>query len=491
MSKTILVKYPSWNKMMINGDWKEGSSENYYTVKNPYNEGALAEIKLANQKDIDEAYQAAYDAQTDWEFTTPDQKVIILEKVIQLLHKKKDEIVDLLIEETGSTRLKASAEVDLTIADLKQSSTFPFKMKGEMVPSTVPGKENRLYRIAEGVVSIITPWNWPLLLAMRAIGPALATGNSVVIKPDLQTPITGGLLIAQLFEEAGLPKGLLNVIVADIAEVGDSFVEHPVPRVISFTGSTAAGKHIGKIAGQNIKKAALELGGNNAFIVLDDADVEQAVSAALFGKFLHHGQICMSINRIIVDRKIYPIFVNRFIERVKGFIVGDPTDENTTIGPLINRKQVEKILKLVTQSIEQGATLALEGNVSGNMLEPFVLTEVTNDMAIAQEEIFGPVAVIIPVENEEEAVKAANDTPYGLTGSVFSGSIDRGIRVANRIKTGMIHVNDSTINAETNTPFGGVKNSGLGRYHGDLLTLEEFTTIKWVSVQHQPRQFPY
>lgn len=199
----------------------------------------------------------------------------------------------------------------------------------------------------------------------------------------------------------------------------------------------------------------------------------------------------MSINRIIVDRKIYATFVERFTDRVKSFIVGDPMDETTTIGPLINRKQVEKILKLVNESVEQGAKMVLEGNVNGNKMEPFILTDVTNAMAIAQAEIFGPVAAIIPADNEEEAIQAANDTPYGLNGSVFSGSIDRGIRVANRIKTGMIHVNDSTINAETNTPFGGVKDSGLGRYHGDLITLEEFTTIKWISVQHQPLQYPY
>lgn len=282
---------------------------------------------------------------------------------------------------------------------------------------------------------------------------------------------------------------MLNVIVADLEEIGDAIVEHPIPSVISFTGSTAAGRHIGSLAVKHLKKPALELGGNNAFIVLDDADLDQAVTAAAFGKFLHSGQICIAINRIIVDRKVYEPFVEKFLKKMAGIKVGNPADPEVIVGPLINRKQVDRALNLVEQSIAEGAKLIRKGHVDGNLMEPFVLVDLTNDMAIAQNEAFAPIASIIPVDSEEEAIRVANDTPFGLSGAVFSGSIERGINVAQQVKTGMIHVNDQTVNVEPNAPFGGEKSSGLGRYCGEW-ALDEFTTVKWISVQKQPREYP-
>jgi acyl-CoA reductase-like NAD-dependent aldehyde dehydrogenase len=314
-------------------------------------------------------------------------------------------------------------------------------------------------------------------LGMRSIVSAIATGNTVVAKPDLQTYITGGLIIAEAFAEAGLPKGVFNVVVTDLAEVGDYFVEHPIPRMISFTGSTAVGRHIGQLAGKHLKKTALELGGNNVFIVLDDADIEKAVSAAVFGKFMNYGQICMSVNRFIVDRKIYSEFVSAFVDRVKDLKVGDPADPETVIGPLINRKQVDRILELIDKSLIEGARVALHGGVQGNVLAPTILVDASNEMEIAQCEVFGPVAVIIPIDSQQEAIRIANDSPYGLSGAVFSGSIERGIRVAQQIHTGMIHVNDQTVNDEPHIAFGGEKGSGLGRFKGEW-SLDEFTTVK-------------
>lgn len=484
------VKYSKWNKLFINGVWREGSSRQRYINQNPYHGDALAEIKLANRHDIDEAYESARRMQKEWEQTPAPEKASVIEKAVAIIQRRREELVQLLIEEAGSTHSKANVELDIATAFMREAATYPFRMHGEMVPSVIPGKENRLYRSPVGVVGVIAPWNFPLHLAMRSIVSAVATGNGVVLKPDLQTFISGGLVIADIFEEAGLPKGLFNVVVADLGEIGDYFVEHPIPGMISFTGSTVAGRHIASVAGQHLKKTALELGGNNAFIVLDDADVKQAVSAAVFGKFMHQGQICMAVNRLIVDRKKYVEFIDVFKEKVLQLKAGDPADPETVIGPLINRNQVNKILGLIEKSVSQGARVVLEGEVRGNLMSPFILADVTNDMPIAQSEIFGPVAVIIPVENEEEAIRIANDSPYGLSGSVFSGSWERGLQVAQKIRTGMIHVNDQSINDEPHIPFGGEKGSGLGRLNGKW-SLEEFTTIKWISIQHQPRSYPF
>ncbi|WP_123592663.1 aldehyde dehydrogenase family protein [Salinisphaera orenii] len=483
-------KYTQWNKLFVNGSWRIGSSNKECQVENPYNDKVLVTINYASKEDIDEAYKAAQSAQKNWGGSAPYERVMLLENVARLLEEKKEELIELLVDESGSSRLKASIEIDCSIADVKEAAKYPLQMEGSIRASAIPGKENRVYRDPMGVVGAITPWNWPFYLTTRVVAPAIATGNAIVLKPDAQTPISGGLMIAKIFEEAGLPNGVLNVTVADLDEIGDYFVEHPIPEVISFTGSTNAGSHVGAMAVKHLKKPALELGGNNAFIVLDDADIDQAVAAAAFGKYMHSGQICIAINRIIVDRKVYEPFVEKFKATTAGIKAGDPCNPETIIGPMINRKQVDRALKLIDQSVEEGANLVKKGEVHGNVMEPFILTEVTSDMAVAKDEVFAPVAVIIPVSNEEEAIEVANGTPFGLSGAVFSNSLERGINVARNIKTGMIHVNDQTINVEPNVPFGGEKYSGLGRYCGEW-AIEEFTTVKWVSVQKQARQYPF
>jgi acyl-CoA reductase-like NAD-dependent aldehyde dehydrogenase len=484
------MKYAHWNKLFINGEWKEGSSPHRYVNQNPYNGEALSEIRLASRKEIDEAYEAALAAQKRWEQTPATEKANVIEKAAQIILRRREELVRLLVEEGGCIALKGHIELDIATAFMREAAAYPFRMQGELLPSVIPGKENRLYRLPVGVVGVIAPWNFPLHLAMRSIVSALATGNTVVLKPDLQTHISGGLVLAEIFDEAGLPKGVFNVIVADLAEIGDAFIEHPIPRMISFTGSTAAGRHIASVTGKHLKKTALELGGNNAFIVLDDANLEQAVSAAVFGKFMHQGQICMAVNRFIVDRKVYAPFVELLKEKASKLKAGDPADPETVIGPLINRKQVDKILGLIERSVAAGARVVLEGEVRENLISPFILADVTNDMPIAQTEIFGPVAAVIPVENEEEAIRVANDSPYGLSGAVFSGNKERGVQVARQIHTGMIHVNDQSVNDEPHIAFGGEKGSGLGRFNGEW-SLEEFTTLKWISIQHEPRHYPF
>lgn len=286
------------------------------------------------------------------------------------------------------------------------------------------------------------------------------------------------------------PEGVINVVVGRGSEIGDAFVTHPAAKLISFTGSTEVGSHIGELAGKHIKDTALELGGNNAMIVLEDADVEKAVQAAAFGKFLHQGQICMSLNRIIVHESVHDTFVEQFKQKVESLKVGDPSEKDTAVGPLINRDAVERIQEDLQKTLDQGAEVLTGGEADGNVLQPTVLTGVTNEMPIANNEVFGPVASVIQVSSEEEAITVANGSPYGLSGSVFTRDVHRGVEVAKRVETGMIHINDQSVNDEAHVAFGGEKESGLGRFGGEW-ALDKFTTVKWIGVMNGYREYPF
>lgn len=485
-----MAEYTDLNKPLIGTRWREGSTGKPCHVTNPYNQETIAEIIMADKNDVDEAYHTAKSMQEEWAKVLPQEKRAILERAAEIMERRREELVKWLAVESGSSRLKAHVEIDFCISIIKEAATFPFRMNGSIVPSIVPGKENRIYRKPVGVVGVISPWNFPLYLSMRSIAPALGAGNGVVVKPPVSTPITGGILIGKIFEEAGLPAGLFNVIIGENEEVGDPIVVHPIPGIISFTGSTRVGRMIGAKAGERLKRVALELGGNNVFIVLDDADLDRAARAAAFGKFMHQGQICMSINRIIVDRQVYEPFLEKLKERVSSLKVGDPLEKETQIGPLIKPSEVKRIQEMVEESKRQGAKPILEGSARGALMDPVILADVTNEMPIAKNEIFGPVAAVIPVDGEEEAIQVANDTSFGLSGSVHAGTIERGVRVAHLIETGMIHVNDQPVNDEPVIAFGGEKDSGLGRFGGEW-ALDEFTTVKWISVQETKRAYPF
>jgi len=477
-------------KQYINGEWKPGSSEKQIENINPYTEQAIITIPSANEDDLNEAYRSAEQAQKDWADLLPAKKQAYFDSLLSVVNERKDEIIDWLVKEAGSTLVKAEVEYQAAVSIIKESSSFPTRMSGEILPSNTPGKENRVYRYPKGVIGVIGPWNFPFHLAMRSIAPAIATGNTVVAKPASESPVTAGLLIADLFEAAGFPAGVLNVVVGRGSEIGDTFVTHPVPKLISFTGSTEVGSHIGELAGKHIKDTALELGGNNAMIVLDDADVEKAVEAAAFGRFLHQGEICMSINRLIVHEQVHDQFVEAFKEKVETLKVGDPSEKDTTVGPLINHGAIERIQEDLQASLDRGATLLTGGDSEGNIMHPTVLTNVTNDMPIASNEVFGPVIGIIKVSSEKEAITVANDTSYGLSGSVFTTDVHRGVETAKQINTGMIHVNDQSVNDEAHVAFGGEKSSGLGRFGGEW-ALDKFTTVKWIGVMNGYRKFPF
>jgi aldehyde dehydrogenase (NAD+) len=475
--------------LLIGGVWRAGNAGKVAQDMDPYSGEKLAEIALADERDVDEAYRTAERAQRGWAGVGPQERRALLERAARLVELRKQEIVNWLIRESGSTYAKAVFEWNLVHLGMLEAAGYPFHVEGELLPASVRGKDSRVYRRAVGVVGVISPWNFPLHLANRSVAPALAVGDAVVLKAATDTPITGGLLLARIFEEAGLPPEVLSVVVGAASDIGHTFVAHPIPRVLSFTGSTAVGRHIGEEAGRTVKRVCLELSGNCPFLVLDDADLERAVDAALAGKFLHQGQSCLAINRIFVADRRHDEFRDRFVERVRALKVGNPAEVDTAIGPIINQQQLDAITRKLDETVARGARPVLRGDPQGLVMPPAVLDDVTNDMPAARDEVFGPVASILRFADEEEAIRLANDTEYGLSSAVFTRDAERGVRVAKRIDAGMTHVNDWPLNEEANTAFGGEKASGIGRFGGEW-GVEEFTTTHWISVQEQPRAYP-
>lgn len=477
-------------RQLIDGQWQEGSSGEVLVDRNPYDGSVIAEFPVATADDIDAAYRAAARAKEEWDRVNPYAKRAVFENAVKYVEASFGELTEIIIDELGGTRLKAGFEIGLVLDMLKEAATFPLRMEGKILPSAVDERENFLYRVPVGVVGVISPFNFPFFLSMKCVAPALAAGNGVVLKPHEETPIMGGTIIGKIFEEAGLPSGLLNVVVTDIRQIGDAFIDHPIPRVLAFTGSTAVGRHVAEVGARHFKKVLLELGGNSAFIVLEDADLEYAVDAAVFSRFTHQGQICMSANRVLIHQGVFKEFTERYVEKVKSLKVGDPRADDTVMGPLITAKQAENLNAVVDRAIDEGATPLVRGTVEGGMFEPVVLLDVRPEMEVAQKELFGPVVSLIPFADDDEAVELANNTEFGLSGAVHTRDIDRGVALARRVQTGMIHVNDCTIHDEANVAFGGEKQSGVGRLNGSW-SLDAFTTMQWVSVNHGRRRFPY
>ncbi len=479
-----------WDALFIDGEWRSVPDRDRRNVENPTTRETFAQVPDGTVEDVDEAYEAAVTAQSDWEKTTPDRRAEVVRTVASLMEEYEDEIRELLAVEGGSAPSKQAIEHGGAVTFVHDAASFAFRMSGRHNQSKIPGKENIVQRKPAGVVGVISPWNVPLKLSIRAVAPAIATGNSVVLKPAGVTPITGGLLIARLFEMAGLPDGVLNVVTGPGSTVGDRTASNPASDVIAFTGSTGVGRAVGKNAVDHFALPALELGGNNPHVVLEDADLGTAVDAGIFGSFWNQGQVCISINRHLVHESIYDEYVERFTERAAELKVGDPREDDTVVGPIIDESQRDEILEYIDRTVEEGAILETGGDHDGLFVEPTVLSGVTNDMAAACNEHFGPVAPIIPFSDEEEAIELANATEYGLAGSVHSSDRGRARDVADRIDVGMMHVNDQPVNAEPHVPFGGMKGSGVGRYNGDWI-INEFTEPKWTSVQREPREYPF
>lgn len=477
-------------QQFIAGKWRQGSSEKTLPDTNPYSGTTIADYHLATPEDIDEAYRASLAAKAEWDQVNAYAKRTVFENAVQVIQDAHEDIVAIITEELGGTRLKAEFEIGLVIDIIKEAATFPLRMEGKILPSPIDNRTNYLFREPLGVVGVISPFNFPFFLSMKAVATALGAGNGVVLKPHEDTVITGGTLLGKIFEEAGLPAGLLGVTLTDIPTIGDGFISHPIPRAIVFTGSNSVGAKVAEVAGRHLKKVILELGGNNAFIVLDDADIDYAVDAAVFSRFTHQGQICMSANRVIVQNAVLDEFRDKYVAKVRSLTVGDPAASDTIVGPLINERQSKNLAAVVKSALDGGATALVDGEVNGTMFGPTVVTDVTPEMDIFRQELFGPVAIITGCDTDEEAVAIANDSDFGLSGGVHTRDIERGMRVARAVDTGMIHINDASVHDEPIVAFGGNKMSGVGRLNGQW-SLDEFTTMKWVSVNTGRRIFPY
>jgi aldehyde dehydrogenase (NAD+) len=486
------TRYSGFDGQYISGIWRHGKEGSKEIDTDPYTGQTLTEIVQADKSDLDEAYKAAAKAQLSWAAKLPSERTAVMLRSATIMEQRRAEIIDWLIKESGSTRIKAEGEWQAVHSYTIQAASFPYRIEGKILPLDEQGKESRVYKHPLGVIGVISPWNFPMYLSNRSIGPALALGNGVVVKPAEDTPVTGGLLLAKIYEEAGLPPGLLNIVIGPIEQIGDAFTLHTIPKLISFTGSTRVGRHIGALAinGPTIKRVALELGGNAPSVILDDADLDHAVRSTVIGRFLHQGQICMSTNRIIVDAKIHDEFVDRFTAHVKSLKYGDPNDPSVSIGPIINEKQMRSHLAHIAAAKTAGAKQLLGGEPEGQVLPPHVFVDVRNDMQFAQEELFGPIAPIIKVRGEEEALRVANDTEFGLTSAVFTRDLERGVRFALGVEAGMTHVNDHTVDDSPTGPFGGEKNSGVGRFGGDWI-INELTRDHWITVRHEKGSYPF
>jgi len=480
-------------KMYINGEWVGALDGEVYNDLNPYTGEVFAHVPSGKRADAKRAVDAAVEAFPAWSHSLPAARQALFLKAADILEKKQMEIVEILAEETGCTFGFAMFQTMFTPGLLREAASQVHQANGELIPADLPGAMYMAIRQPVGVVAGIAPWNAPLILSLRSICLPVAYGNTAVLKPSMESAAAGGVVIAEVFHEAGFPKGVLNLVTngpGKSGEVGDEFIENPKVRRISLTGSTTVGRELAEKAGRHLKRVALELGGQNPLIILRDANVDDAVNAAAFGGFLHQGQICMSTRRVIVEKPIAREFTEKFVKKVSAFKVGNPKEPDTIIGPLLNQQQFNQIKESVDAAVHDGAKIMYGGKSDGLCYYPTILTNVKPDTPFCCEETFGPVVSVIEVENEEEAVAVANDTMYGLSAGVFTNDFTKGLAVAERIESGMVHINDQTVHDEPQVPFGGVKNSGWGRFGGKA-ALEEFTELRWISMQRTPRQYPF
>jgi len=478
-------------KLYINGAFVDAVNGATFDVMDPSTGDACGTIADGSRQDAASAIEAAAGAQAGWAGMTHSARARIMHKAGDVLESRAEDIQKALIEEGGSWVGKTLFEIGYSSGVYRAAAAAAYQVNGEVLPSDY-GKVSLVMREPLGVVSVISPWNFPLILSSRGIAVALAVGNSVVLKPSEETPVSGGLLIAEILEEAGVPAGVFNVVTCSrdhVTEVGDELIANSRVRGVSFTGSTAVGRQISIQAGGLFKKCCVELGGKDAFIVLDDADLEHAVNAATFGTFMHQGQICMSTERLIVHSAVADKFTEMLVANTKKLNVGDPREMANCIGPIINDKQLGKIREQVDEAVAAGAKVLCGGGNNGRFFEPPVLGGVTRDMKVFREETFGPVAPITIVDSDDEAVEVANDSDYGLSAGIMTSNEERGMAIARRLETGMAHINDSSVHDEPHAPFGGVGASGVGR-HGGRPGIDQFTEMRWITLERGGRHYP-
>jgi benzaldehyde dehydrogenase (NAD) len=486
---TELLDDAAWQGAIYSGGWTAAHGGVLDSTE-PATGAVLAQVGLADADDVAAACARAAAAQPGWAAATGPARAAVIRQAAAVLSANRAEFERWLVREGGCVPGKAAFEVDLALGELWEAAALPTQPWGHLLPASEPGRESVARRVPLGVVGVISPWNFPLILSIRAVAPALALGNAVVLKPDVQTAISGGTLVARLFEAAGLPEGLLHVLPGD-AGPGAALTVDPNVAMIAFTGSTAVGREVGAAAGRALKRVSLELGGNNALIVLDDADLEVASSAGAWGAFLHQGQVCMTAGRHIVLESVADEYLERLAKRAQNLPVGDPFTEQVALGPLINGRQRDNVHRIVSDTVTAGAEIRAGGSYDGLFYRPTVLAGVTTSMPAFREEIFGPVAPVVVVRDEDEAVAVANDTEYGLVAAVQTGSPERGRDLAGRLRTGIVHINDQTLNNDAYAPFGGTGASGNGSRYGSQSSWDEFTQWQWVTYREQAHGFPF
>jgi benzaldehyde dehydrogenase (NAD) len=479
----------SAGKLFLDGEWTKGGGGSRDVV-NPSDGGTLGSVGIADLEDVDHAIQVGRAVQQAWAEAPFDDRAKVLRDAGHLLEENAGECAGWLMREAGSAGGKAGFEAGLVAGELHFAAALALAPTGQVLRSARP-RLSLAQRAPVGVVGVISPFNFPGVLSMRSVAPALALGNAVVLKPDPRTAIAGGLFLAAVLERAGLPKGVLSVLPGG-PDVGMALVEHPQVRVISFTGSTRVGRQIGETAGRLLKRAHLELSGNNALVVLDDVDVDAAVSAGAWGAFLHQGQICMTAGRHVVHRSVYNQYVEGLAAAADRLPVGDPSTSDVALGPIIDEHHLDRVHELVTASVDAGARLAAGGTYERLFYRPTVLAEVRPEHRAFAEEIFGPVAPVLSFESDDELVDIVNDSEYGLSLAILSRDVMRALKLAERLPSGIVHINDQTVDDEAVAPFGGVAASGTGgRFGGFEANAEAFTETRWITAQGSIERYPF
>ncbi|WP_292043094.1 MULTISPECIES: aldehyde dehydrogenase family protein [unclassified Brevundimonas] len=483
--------------LLIDGKEVPSSTKATTDDVSPWTGEVFAKVAAASPADVTAAVDAASRALPAWSEMLPYERRKIFLRAADIMEARSEDAVATMAAEVGGARPWAAFNVELCIEILREAAAAVTQPRGQVLQTQMPGVSSYAKKVPYGVIAAISPWNAPYILGIRAIAIPLAVGNTVVMKPSEDAPISCGLYLADALMEAGLPAGVLNVVTNDIKDAGvivETLIADPRVRLVNFTGSTHVGRIIGTTAAKHLKPAILELGGKNPLVILKDADIDYAVKTAVFGAYMNSGQICMSTDRVIVVRDLAEAFTKEFTEAVKAIPSGDPSDPATFVGPVVNKRAAQRVSALIKDAIDKGATvLAGTGEIEGDeqtLIRPVLLTDITKDMEIYYGEIFGPATVIHVVDSVDEAVELANDTEYGLTGGVISENMTEALSVANRIETGIIHVNDQGIADEPMAPFGGVKSTGYGRFGGDS-GVDAFTVTRWFTVQEtgKPPQY--
>jgi benzaldehyde dehydrogenase (NAD) len=478
----------TWEGQVYSDGWSAAHGGDMAIIE-PATGDELGRSGLADADDIGRAAESAARAQRAWAATSFEDRAAVLRRAGLLIEQNAADLQHWVIRETGAVPGLAGFAVGVATQECYEAAALAHRPLGEILQTNQP-RLSLLRRVPVGVVGVISPFNVPLILSIRSVAPALALGNAVVLKPDVRTPVSGGFALARVFEEAGLPEGLLHVLPGGPA-AGEALVAHRSVRVISFTGASATGRKVAELAARHLKRVHLELGGNSALIVLDDADLDRAVSAGAWGSFLHQGQICMTAGRHLVQAGVFDAYVQALAEHAEHLPVGDPFTAQVALGPIIDESQRDKVHSLVTASVDAGARLAAGGRYEGLFYRPTVLADVRVDMPAYAQEVFGPVAPVIRFETPEEAVALAADSGYGLSLSILTGDAMRGLALADQIPSGIVHINDQTVNDEAVAPFGGVLDSGTGARFGGAGNVDAFTDQRWITLRGDIPAYPF